>query len=1307
MHQISSYEEFCNSFNADSVLSTEADLLLFMQDWFIRIEDKIDQETGDYCLDAFIVDNIDKSHYREAKKDVVSRLIENCIEAIRAIADNMRENIIRENIKMPVYKVKEINSYGLQWLSRRPGRTIREKISNSNSQMMAVRRRMSLDTGENRLYIALLKDLIEHLEIKTSKMPSKNQRNDEVMYYSQLLSIIRDPEFEEIGRWENLPPNNSLLSDKHYKVIWKCWNELKQLDDWLLYLSSNVDICLCTLFYYELIIKISQSCRVTQLPLDTSFDEYVTSNEFEPLVCMDYEGKSFTISKTEKTITIEYSNKLIVLSFNEDTLIVEVDQVIEKETVVSQASISRYITWILSKMKIKPDTLLFNHSPISSTQISKLIIDPFSIRPKYISQEGNVLDMSGRLMYQRQIIETTDRIHERTVPCDRSNMILLNDAVSSFTVTTAIENGSGTQMNKLIRLLDNYFSTNELTFVFPDIYNEFQLSLVHKSARLIAPKVHSFPRSIGAAFSYMLTPAFKKKFNSGDFLIVVDFDKDDLSITLVQGIFDSELQKEIPEYNGVIWERHPCISYSLKEESDTIKDLLVRNRCVDCDKIYELMGCDGLKSEKERIAFSSYDHDAFLLSSSVSDSVSHYKINISDKINEFIIRHKSIIHNSNIVILSISSNLFYKGNNSFEYTNIESTLTGCKICNELSVKTAKALWRDHLPELAIKQLYGKFSLVSNETVIPEFNVEKKIVIPKTFTLPKGKLSYHFELVQSDANSKVSYEAVVKHPAFPLKEDTECRLDMTYQYGAEEPYKLLFIPISKDAPFIEAKVSWERIVEYPYENLTAPSFIPYPSWNDMRHYYGFNGEEDLIDEFIYKLNAIKDGYMYIDLRDFDYTLKGAKGYRSFSLQLDYNGQKAYFVFNENNADKTNIPKHFTDDQKERLQFNFEKASVISFDVDSSKKRYTIDLTRDLRGYSIWSSKGKGYACYRTINIEGESKTIAFFEDEFINPNEFNTNVSRISFEISQYKDMLRAKNILNEGLASNQNMNVYHAQYIRKGNTPSQFLCNGKFHFLMITLFTGKKYISDADCPIELKEAFNSSKNKWLKMFLNCDDDWKKMRIFNLLSLVSTDLGENYYIIAHKYLEDYLNGHGKLTDYIGYSLDDCTTDYQKALLSDICSLKKEKAVCILSKGVWGNEDLIKNIPVPLTLEYFEAAINYLGQLINEVKKDKKKAKDITMCLEFVLCVFRLRSYKDEELNKLLSLNNKYVKKLYKYVETLIENKIEIHSFLSLEIKNKGVYEDVPDILYALLLFITGAEGAGDIRIAGLSLDDLTT
>ena len=1301
MHQISSYEEFCNSFSDDIIISTEAELLLFMQDWIIRVEDKIDQESGDYCLDAFIVDNTDKSHYREVKKDVVSRLIENCTEAIRTIADNMRENIIRENVKMPVYKVKEINSYGLQWLSRRPGRTIREKISNSNSQMMAVRRRMSLDTGENSLYLAFLKDLIEHLEIKLKRMPLKDQKNDDVMFYSQLLSIIRDPEFEEIRRWENLPPNNTLLSDKHYKVIWKCWNELKQLDEWITNLSVRVDACLCTLFYYELIIKMSQSCRVTQLPLEIQFDEYSICNDFEPLICMDHEGKTFVISKTDKSITIDHPDKFIELSFYENTLKVEIDHVVERETVISQVAIRRYIIWLLSKLGIKPDDAMFNHSPVISMKISKLIIDPFSIRPKFISREGRVSELCGRLMYQKQSVKTSNRVYERNVPCDQSGMILLNDSTKTFTVTTAIENGSGTQMSRLIRLLDKYFVTNELTFVFPDIYNEFQLSLVHKSARLISPGVHSFPRSVGAAFSYMMTPVYKKNFKSGDFLLIVDFDKDDLSITLVQGIFDSELSKEIPEYNGVIWERHPCITYSLKDESETLKDILTNNGCMDCDDVYELMGCDGLKSEKERMAFSSYDRDAFLISSNVTKAVNDYRINVSSQINVFLLNHKSIIHNSNIIILSMSSNLLYKGNCSFEYTNIENVLMGCKICNELSAKTERALWRDHLPELAIKQLYGKFSLVSNETVIPEFNIEKKIRIPNTFTLTKGMLSYHFELVQSDANSKVSYEAVVKHPAFPLKEDTECRLDMTYQYGAEEPYKLIFVPINKNASFIEAKVSWERLDEYPYKNLTAPSFISYPSWSEMSCYSGEKGVQNLIEEFVYKLNEIHRGYLCIDLSKCNSSITGINDKRRLIIREEYCGKPVMIIFSENNKDKIR-----------NNTFSIDRPGIVSCELQEDLKhsqvqRYKVNLRDYVRYDTIWMNKGNGYACYPVIPINDIYHKVAFFENAFDEPDAFSPKITDVSFEVIPYKDMYKAVNIHDESQGAYIKRTVYFARNIRPGKSPSQFLYNGRFHFLMITLFTGKKYISDIDCPNELKEAFMKSKNNWLKMFFECDDDWKKTRIFNLLSLVSTDIGEKYYIIAQKYIEAYKEGNGKLSDYIGYSLDDCTTDYQKSLLNDICSLQKEKVVCILSKGVWGNEDLIKNIPISLTLEYFEVAINYIEKLINEVKKDPKKAKDITMCLEYVLCVFRLRAFNDDRLNWVLSLNNKNVKNLYKYVETIIENKIEIRSFLSLEIKNKGVYEDIPNILYALLLYITGAEGAGDIKIAGLSLDDLTT
>lgn len=84
--------------------------------------------------------------------------------------------------------------------------------------------------------------------------------------------------------------------------------------------------------------------------------------------------------------------------------------------------------------------------------------------------------------------------------------------------------------------------------------------------------------------------------------------------------------------------------------------------------------------------------------------------------------------------------------------------------------------------------------------------EEKRPISRRFTLAKGKNEYRFVLVSNDLNRKTQYAAVVRNPAFPLAQDAVCRLDMTYRYGAEDPYRLIFIPESPAAGFAEAKVS---------------------------------------------------------------------------------------------------------------------------------------------------------------------------------------------------------------------------------------------------------------------------------------------------------------------------------------------------------------------------------------------------------------------------------------------------------------------------------------------------------------------
>lgn len=1298
MNLIDSYEKFCRAFNGTPDEVNNAELLLLLQDWIIRIIDRIDEGSTDYSLDSLISENTDKSYLRYAKKDAVSRLIDDSYDAVRRISDRMRENIIRENVKIPVYKVREVNSYGLNWLSRRPGTTIKEKISSSNSSMMAVQRRMSLDTGENRLFIAYLKELAEVLETKLENFPERQQSELESGFYSQLFAIIRDPGNEEIRRWENMPPNNTLLSDQNYKKIWKCWNELKSIDTIIANDSRNIDSRVCTMFFIELLTKANQFFWFPQIPVAVDYSSYMVKLYAKSFRGIDFEGNSLSIKKTQNTIEIIYRARNVNVRFEDANIQISVNGKDEHSVKANISSINRYVDLALAKLGCKKNGMQRGIEKVTLEKSSDLLMDLFSVRPDYIADYGNVESLKGRILCQTHSWENEEGNHKFEVSCDTSNALLFDEKIETYTVSTAVEQASTNQMTKLMHLLERYVSAQKFTFMFPDIYNEFQLSLVYKAARLVFNEVRSFPRSIGVAFSYMDTSSFQKGFKENDFLLVMDVIDTDLSLTLIQGIKDDVVAEDIPQYGGIIWERHPSLSYSLENTiRDAIYDKLLKMGCDNPEELYSLLGINGFNSEAGLLAAMSQNEHAFIISDAVFDGFKATKINVSDSINDFIINHKEIIGNNHVHIVSVSPLLLYKGTCSYETIGLESTLEGCKRYGLLQAQSKITLWRDHLPELAIKLLYGKFNLVDNETITPEFNVEKKISISNVFTLAKGMNEYHFNLVQNDVNRKTRYAAVVKNPAFPINHDVQCKLDMTYQYGAEEPYRLLFIPLEKDAGFVEAKVSWEKVKVQPFMDLEYPDAITSIPWESMRDFRGRNGQVDLIAEMTNKLYAIGKGYQTLALSDFDISYKGEKGKRSFSLEAIYDEQPINIIFVETNMDK----------QKFGRQNSFDNLDLISFDMNEAnnrgKQRYYVDLSTCFGYRTIWVDKGHGYASYPYLNIDGKSVKVAFFENQFDHPEEFHTGITEVSFEVVPYNDIFKAVKIHDECSGEPyQEVKNYFAINIRKGRTPGQFTYNGWVYFMMLSMFTGKNSFYDEECPEELREAFEFARDTWIDSFNNCDDEYIKMRMFNLLSLVAKDIGASYFDIAGKYLEDYMLNEGKLPDYIGYALGDCTSESEINLFYQIAGLKKEKAVCILSKAIWGNEDFIWNVPIANTLNYFEEAIKYIKKMCAGINPN---GKDITMCLEYILGVLRLRKYNDSDLNYRLSMNNPLVRELYDLIEQIIDRKIEIYSFLDLDVQNKGIYDAVPDLLYALLVYISGEKGAGDIKISGLDLKDI--
>ena len=217
-----------------------------------------------------------------------------------------------------------------------------------------------------------------------------------------------------------------------------------------------------------------------------------------------------------------------------------------------------------------------------------------------------------------------------------------------------------------------------------------------------------------------------------------------------------------------------------------------------------------------------------------------------------------------------------------------------------------------------------------------------------------------------------------------------------------------------------------------------------------------------------------------------------------------------------------------------------------------------------------------------------------------------------------------------------------------------------------------------------------------------------------MSLMAKDFGEGLYSLINKAVDSYVRKEVKLADDVGCSLCDLSTIYEKQLLDHMLGvLSDEKMMAILSKALWNNENLIHNIDIGILLKFLNVAcekFKYRVENFDNNKKESnyKKFSDIAICLEYILAVLRLRENKNEKLNKYcLSLNNPVLRDTYGILEMIAMNSKKfsgIQSFLQIEIANKGSYDYVPDIIYTMLVYISGQSSEGDIKISGVNMSE---
>ena len=126
--------------------------ILYSMSWLNKnsIFDKSIGSFQDIDLFTFL-ENVNKFNYKkDTFYDDIYYILEYTQDTILYLIKNINREIKREHRVMPISQAKEFDRVSILWLSRKNGRTLKEKLS--GGKIKAVQRYSNLDTYENRIF---------------------------------------------------------------------------------------------------------------------------------------------------------------------------------------------------------------------------------------------------------------------------------------------------------------------------------------------------------------------------------------------------------------------------------------------------------------------------------------------------------------------------------------------------------------------------------------------------------------------------------------------------------------------------------------------------------------------------------------------------------------------------------------------------------------------------------------------------------------------------------------------------------------------------------------------------------------------------------------------------------------------------------------------------------------------------------------------------------------------------------------------------------------------------------------------------
>lgn len=165
------------------------------------------------------------------------------------------------------------------------------------------------------------------------------------------------------------------------------------------------------------------------------------------------------------------------------------------------------------------------------------------------------------------------------------------------------------------------------------------------------------------------------------------------------------------------------------------------------------------------------------------------------------------------------------------------------------------LYKECLPKLSMEVVkdgrFENFEIIKDKTILGD---KETLEIETPFIIPKGRENLALSLILNE--EKIAYQGKITSKDFPLENDEEYKLTLTYDIGTEFNYVLEFKPVNNDLKPIV--IEWQRIDTNGVE-LPTPDPIKKPSIDELKN--DFNPKRgkssDLFEWALEQLETLKD------------------------------------------------------------------------------------------------------------------------------------------------------------------------------------------------------------------------------------------------------------------------------------------------------------------------------------------------------------------------------------------------------------------------------------------------------------------